>query len=689
MKSDSVYFFLVFIVVLLSSIQSTIIMADNRLDTIVVTATRNEQSLAGITINTDWVDEDSLKLIGHTHINESMYRLAGTWISRGNGQEHLTAIRSPVLTGGGGCGSFLMMQDGISLRAAGFCNVNELFEANTEQAGRIEVIKGPGSAVHGSNAMHGVVDVISPLIPPVPETLAGIEAGSFDFYRFKLSHSTASTRLDINGVTEGGYKDDSGYDQQKLNFQTVWNGQETKIQTRFSASNLNQETAGYVTGYKAYKEASLRKDNPNPEAFRDAHSFRLHSRIEYLPDDQTEIILTPYVRDTDMTFLQHFLPGHPLEENGQQSIGVLSSWHHSYNDRWAFIGGLDLEYTRAFLEEFQAEPTDSDSAFLRATIPAGKHYDYEVDATVASPFLQLLYQLTDDTRVTAGIRFDYVSYDYDNQMLNGRTRDDGTPCGFGGCRFSRPADRKDHFSNWSPKLGISHNFETNHQVYLSLAKGFRAPQATELYRLQNAQIVSKIDSEELDSIELGLRGSANRVTYDASVYAMTKDNIIFRDSNRVNVDNGKSSHEGLELTAAINLTDELELAVSATYAKHAYDFNRTLNGININGNDVDTAPRHMGSAQLNWRFIPGANAELEWIHMGKYYQDPENLNRYAGHDYVNLRVRASLPGRWILSLKLINLFDVDYAERADYGFGEDRYFVGNPFSVYLGIEGKF
>ena len=59
MKSDSMYFFLVFVVVLLSSIQSTIIMADNRLDTIVVTAARNEQSLAGITINTDWVDEDS------------------------------------------------------------------------------------------------------------------------------------------------------------------------------------------------------------------------------------------------------------------------------------------------------------------------------------------------------------------------------------------------------------------------------------------------------------------------------------------------------------------------------------------------------------------------------------------------------------------------------------------------------
>ena len=54
-----------------------------------------------------------------------------------------------------------MAWDGISLRAPGFCNINQLFDANTEQAGRIEVIKGPATALYGSNAMHGVINVLS------------------------------------------------------------------------------------------------------------------------------------------------------------------------------------------------------------------------------------------------------------------------------------------------------------------------------------------------------------------------------------------------------------------------------------------------------------------------------------------------------------------------------------------------
>ena len=86
-----------------------------------------------------------------------MQRVPGTWISRGNGQESLTALRSPVLTGAGSCGAFYMAADNISLRAPGFCNVNQLFDANTEQAGRIEVLRGPATALYGSNAMHGVI----------------------------------------------------------------------------------------------------------------------------------------------------------------------------------------------------------------------------------------------------------------------------------------------------------------------------------------------------------------------------------------------------------------------------------------------------------------------------------------------------------------------------------------------------
>ena len=102
-------------------------------------------------------------------------------LQRGSGQEYLPAIRSPVLTGPGACGSFLMAQDGIPLRAAGFCNLNELFDAHHEAASRIEVVKGPASIAHGSNAVNGAVNVIT--TPVDSSNRWSFQAGSDEWVR--------------------------------------------------------------------------------------------------------------------------------------------------------------------------------------------------------------------------------------------------------------------------------------------------------------------------------------------------------------------------------------------------------------------------------------------------------------------------------------------------------------------------
>ena len=84
----------------------------------------------------DWKEEvsstslnsEEISLIDAQHPKQVFNRIPGIWISRGSGQEHLTSIRSPVLTGPGACGSFLILEDGIPARPNGFCNVNGLFE---------------------------------------------------------------------------------------------------------------------------------------------------------------------------------------------------------------------------------------------------------------------------------------------------------------------------------------------------------------------------------------------------------------------------------------------------------------------------------------------------------------------------------------------------------------------------------
>ncbi|MGB2155262.1 MAG: TonB-dependent receptor plug domain-containing protein, partial [Porticoccaceae bacterium] len=136
--------------------------ATANIDEIVTVATRAEADLAEVIGSVSLVDEETLQTVSHAHIQQTLSRVPGVNLHRGNGQEYLPALRSPVLTGAGGCGGFLMQEDGIPLRAAGFCNINELFEANTEMAQRIEVLRGTGTVLHGSNAMHGVINIVTP-----------------------------------------------------------------------------------------------------------------------------------------------------------------------------------------------------------------------------------------------------------------------------------------------------------------------------------------------------------------------------------------------------------------------------------------------------------------------------------------------------------------------------------------------
>ncbi len=642
---------------------------------ILVTASRLPQEASALPLSWANINGDALSLTGHVHINEAMQRVAGAWISRGNGQESLTALRSPVLTGAGSCGAFFMAFDGISLRAPGFCNVNQLFDANTEQAGAIEVINGPATALYGSGALHGVINVLS-ANPDDQHSLAA-EAGPYDYYRGKYAYGHAGERhglsVRLNGTTDGGYKDNSGYDQQKLTLRHNYKGEQWNVSSALNYSNLNQETSGFIQGYKAYEDEDLKQTNPNPEAYRDAWSLLAYSRASRQLDAQNTLVITPYLRDNDMEFLMHFLPWQPLEENKHSSLGLQAALYTDAGD-WSWINGLEGDYTDGRLRETQ----DGD---FSPNQPAGVHYDYQVDASVAAAFSQATWR-SDRVELTAGLRWEYSRYDYRNRT------DDGPACGpeATACRFYRPADREDSFNNLSVNAGGSYAYSDTHRVYLRYANGFRAPQAAELYRLQSGQRVADLDSEQLDNLEIGLRGTvASAVAYDVSLFYMEKSDVIFQDADRQNVSGASTRHEGMELSLDYRFADNWYINGAASLTRHRYDSRINLIGSSgdIKGNDIDTAPRRFGSARLGWEFNSESVAELEWVYMGRYYLEPDNKHKYDGHSLLNLRVSSQLSSRWQGSLRLTNLLDEDYAERADFGFGNYRYFVGQPLGAYL------
>ncbi len=648
-------------------------------DEILITATREPQSALRMPLQWSAVDRENIDLVGAVHINEIMQRVPGAWISRGNGQEHLTALRSPVLTGAGGCGPFYMAADSISLRAPGFCNANQLFDANSEQAERIEVIKGPATALYGSNAMHGVINVLSAAPSDQREQEIALEAGPWDYYRARYAFGDTwgqhGLSVRFNGSSDGGYKDDSGYGQQKLTLRHDYDGDRFSVQTVFGGANLNQETAGFIQGYEAYADEAVKRDNPNPEAYRDARSWRLYSAVSTQLADNHQLTITPYARHNHMEFLQHFVPWQPVEKNGHSSVGLRFTLQSDLGSL-QLSSGVETDLTRGWLEEIQAEPFSPNQ-------PAGVHYDFEVDASSSAMFIQASKAITERWLLEGGARLEYNRYDYDNRAS------DGSACApeASACRFYRPADRSDSFTNPSLNAGLSFQLADAHTLYLRAAQGFRAPQANELYRLQSGQAVADLEAEEIDNIELGLRGYFDEsLTYSISAYHMNKRNVIFQDANRFNVSGARTRHRGIELSTQYRFLEDWYLGADFTWARHRYDspINLLGSGGSIEGNDIDTAPRAFGSAQLGSRFDwLSSTAELEWVYMGAYYLEPDNLARYDGHSLLNFRWSAQLSPRLTSTLRLTNLSDEDYAERADFGFGNYRYFVGQPRAAFL------
>ncbi|MAM71266.1 MAG: TonB-dependent receptor [Gammaproteobacteria bacterium] len=664
----------------------------NTIESIFVTADRQEAEIGDTAASIFALDSDYIDEVRPVHIEEVLKSIPGVVINRGNGQESLLGIRSPVLTGAGSCGAFQTSQDGIPLRGTGFCNVNQLFESNFEQASSIEVVRGPGSVLFGVNALHGAINIISPALADEAGGEVSLDVGPHDYGRVNLGYNGVSDEhsfgVHFNGSTDGGYKDDSGFGQQKLNLAHRYSG-DVSVTTVFAATNLNQETAGYVSGTDAYKDEALQKSNPNPEAFRDASSIRLHSRIEGQAGEATWMV-TPYYRDVEMDFLMHFLPGTPLEQNGHTSLGVQTMYSANLSNDVSWIAGVDLEISDGYLRQTQ------DGGF--GSFPAGRQYDFDVDTQLISPYAQFKYQPTEMDQFSLGLRYELLEYDYDNKMIDGNTAEDGSSCAAsafnptGVCRYSRPSDRSDDFNNATFQLGWIHDFDDTRQTYVNVAHAFRAPQATELYRLQQNQTVADLDSEEIDSFEVGYRATTDAAVYSVAAYWMQKDNVIFQDSARNNVSGGETEHKGIELNSLFTLTDSLELSVVASYARHTYEANIAPLGVTvaIDGNDIDTAPKLTGNVQLSWQINPSNRASLEWVYMDKYYTEETNTRQYEGHDLTNLRYQYESGDNWYFAARITNLFDTDYAERADFNpFGGDRYFIGEPASLYLTVGMDF
>ena len=627
------------------------------------------------------LDASEIAATAADHPAEILNQLPGVNVQMNSGQEHLIAIRSPVLTGGAGQGSFLILENGVPTRSPAFGNVNSLIEPHHEVADAIEVVRGPGSAKYGSNAVHGLINVILPEPGEGSEVRASY--GTLGRWRTDMKLDEGQHWLvNLSLMKDTGWRDNTDVSQQKLSVVGKFNPGLWDATVWLSGQNLEQESGGYIVGTDAYKDADTAKTNPDPDAYRNAWSARLGARLERPLFDGT-LVLMPYAHSQAMIFSQHFLPYNGTEKNAHTGGGVMVRYEQPVSKQVTWRVGTDLDAATGYLRETQSRATFGFNP-ANDQFPQGVHYDYDVDTTVAALWTELEWALSEDVRILAGLRGESHDYDYSTKA----------PTGING-RFNVPADRSDSYDFVTPKLGAVWSVSDTVDLYANYARGARAPQVSDVYRLQSLQVVGQIDTETLDSVELGARGAAldGRLVFDVAAYWMDKENYFFRDSAGLNVIDGSTEHKGVEVSAAYDLTDTLSLSGNVSWSDQTYTFDRVIansaSNTILDGNDIDTAPEWLANARLNWQATGRLALSLNVEHVGEYFTDPGNQNTYPGHTVLGARAAWAWTDTHTVWINIRNLTDERYADRADVSFGNARYFPGEPVNATVGISRTF
>ena len=139
-----------------------------------VTGTREKELLSETPVSIGVIKPEAIREVKPTHPSQIVSQVPGAAVAITNGEGHTTSIRQPFTTSP----VYLFLEDGIPIRATGFFNHNALYEINIPMAGGIEIIRGPGTALHGSDAIGGIINVLTPTPPLKPEASVSADVGS-------------------------------------------------------------------------------------------------------------------------------------------------------------------------------------------------------------------------------------------------------------------------------------------------------------------------------------------------------------------------------------------------------------------------------------------------------------------------------------------------------------------------------
>ena len=608
---------------------------------VTVSATKIQKTIDKIGSPVYIMDRKEIERTEGRNIDEILRRAPGVFTEdRYNNESAVVSFRGVGLhthvTRG-----ILVLVDGVSLTEA--MGRTDFESVDMENAERVEVLKGPVSALYGPNGITGVINVIEK--SPEDGLHGGFKASLGSYNTMNYSGNINGGKNGFKYLVKGKYYSSDGY-QTRSSYESARGG--IKLSKQFEKAGKLQLTADYISS-------------------SDELPGTLDSLQFYDGSRESSNLFAGYDRDflrTDLVYTQSWGEKMDFYANGfyrnKNSKGFYSDSRFS-DDKIQTLGGeARAKFTQNLLKKNnsiivgvnyisenginQQNLRDDSTGVLGMVVSKGVS-NYNMIGIYAEDEFALNEKLT----LTFGVRFDMVNYDWRDELHEGV---DNT-------------SNSTSISSFSPKFGVAYNPTKNITIFGNVARGFNPPQISQLFVGSSYSGLANPDlkPEYLTNYELGVRGDVKqKFIYQLSYFIMDFVDQISAEIDPaidpdvpINQNIGKTRHSGLETALEYRFTPRFNI-----YANYSYLNAHFVSSTDYENNDLRKTPHNIANAGLRYGFKFGLSAALDYKFIDKYYMDNENVNEYEGYSMLNLKVMYKRKG-FLASVAVNNLLNTNYA----------------------------
>jgi iron complex outermembrane receptor protein len=649
------------------------------LDEIVVTATRMRATVREVPRSISVVGQERIQnATQQLALDEALSVVPGLYMqNRYNFSQDLRlSLRGFGARSGFGIRGIRVYVDGIpETLPDGQAQVDSI---DLGSAGSIEVLRGPASSLYG-NAAGGVIAVETELRGANPFVEGGVAGGELGFEKYQLK--TGGSYGSVDYLLNASRQELDGYRDHSFSRGTLLNGKlgiNLTEDDRFivAINHTDQPESEDPGGINEEELAADIRAARDLNVLFNAGEALSQQRIGFVYErdrDYGDLLLRNYYVWRDFSNELPFTDGGAVDlQRFFYGVGAQYTPRGLFPDRFQLTAGLDLDRQDDDRRRF------NNDLGVRGDLT----FDQQERVDGTGIYLQAQYQLTDDLAMSAGLRYDEVTFDINDRFLQ-----DGDDSG------------EIDFNEWSPSAGLNYSFG-EHVVFGSFSRSFETPTTTELANPDSSGgFNTALEPQLANNYELGIKGERNGTYYEVSVFHidLTDELVPFElaaSPGRTFYSNaGESDRTGIETAISWQHESGLSADFSWTYSDFTFEEFVDESGNSFAGAELPGLPRHFGYAGVAYHADNGWFARFESVYSGSLYADNANSAEVESHLVSNVRAsKEFVSGSWLIRpyIGINNLFNERYFSNIRINAFGGRYYEAAPDrNFYAGVVVRY